>query len=260
MSKTTQTQDIDDNLSKYRPVHLAIIMDGNNRWAKQRGLDQITGHRQGAQKLKKLIEYLDKFPQIKHLTVFAFSSENWKRSATEVNSLMSLFYTFLGKYRQVLIDLDVRLRIIGKRDKFSKKLNKLIAEVETETSKFSRHLVLAVDYGGKWDIANAAKIVAQKVASGTIEAKDVDEDLLGKYIAISDIPPPDLLIRTGGEQRISNFLLWQIAYSEIFIIDDYWPDFNEDLLRKSLNDFWHRSRRFGGSGKGDEYKKVDAQI
>lgn len=246
MSKNSDLQyGVSKNTAK--PVHLAIIMDGNNRWAKHKGLDQISGHREGALKLRKLIEYLDKFPQIKHLTVFAFSSENWKRSAAEVNSLMSLFYSFLKKYKHILLERKVRLRVIGKRNKFSNRLNNLIVKVEEETINFTRQLVLAVDYGGRWDIVNAAKAVIDKVERGELTSDQINEETFGQHIAISDIPAPDLLIRTGGEQRISNFLLWQIAYSELYITEEYWPDFDESLLRKALEDFWGRNRRYGGN-------------
>ena len=249
---------LDEDSNSHKPVHLAIIMDGNNRWAKRRGLRQISGHQEGAQKLRKLIEYIDKFPQIQNLTVFAFSSENWRRSAEEVNSLMSLFYSFLKKYKNILLERNVRLRIIGKRDKFSNRLNKLISEVEIETQNLSRHLVLAVDYGGRWDITNAAKILAEKVAKGELVAADIDETTIGKYMALSDLPAPDLLIRTGGEQRISNFLLWQLAYTEIFITETYWPDFSEELLREALTAYWYRNRRFGGKGPGAQDKTNDS--
>jgi len=252
MSNPANQSHQDDRNTK--PVHLAIIMDGNTRWAKRKGLEQISGHQEGALKLRKLIEYLDKFPQIAYLTVFAFSSENWKRSATEVNSLMQLFYTFLKKYKNILIERQIRMRVIGKRNQFKKRLLQLIEEVEQETIHFDRHLVLAVDYGGKWDIANATKKIAAKVKTGAINIEDVDEDLVDKHTAIADIPAPDLLIRTGGEQRISNFLLWQIAYTEFFFTDTYWPDFNEELLREALNTYWGRNRRFGKSGIGNEYQ------
>ncbi len=238
-------------------VHVAIIMDGNNRWAKQRDLPGISGHRAGADKLKNLLESFTQFPQIKILTVFAFSSENWSRSKQEVGALMSLFYTSLKTYRKLLIKNDIQLRVIGDRTRFSERLKKLINAVEKDTQDGKFVLNIAADYGGRWDMAMAAKQMSQQVLDGNLKVEDINEQELGKYLQLSDLPDPDLLIRTGGDIRISNFMLWQLAYAEIYFANCYWPDFDVHWMKKALDVYYERNRRYGGSGEGEEYQIVN---
>lgn len=224
--------------------HVAIIMDGNNRWAHDRGLPPLSGHNAGADRLKEILECCHN-EDIEVLTVFAFSSENWKRPKQEVGGLMSLFASSLRRYRKQLVENDVSLRVIGRRDRFSDRLNKLITEVEKLTSGGSRTLVIAADYGGQWDIAQAARGLAEEVVAGKISLDQIDEKSLAEHICLSDLPPLDLLIRTGAETRVSNFLLWQLSYSELFFTPCYWPDFDRHWFQKAIQEFYSRQRRFG---------------
>ena len=224
--------------------HLAIIMDGNNRWAKERGLNGVAGHEQGVEQIRILLEACQKH-NIEVLTLFAFSSENWNRPAVEVRALMSLFASYLKNEAHKLAKSDVRLRVIGRRDQFSNRLRKLIDDAEHTTRKGSRTLVLAVDYGGQWDIAQAAQSLAEEVAAGKLQPAEVTEEKLQERISLSDLPAPDLCIRTAGEHRVSNFLLWQLAYSEFYFADCYWPDFDRVALDEAVSDYYSRQRRFG---------------
>jgi undecaprenyl diphosphate synthase len=224
--------------------HVAIIMDGNNRWARDRGLPPLSGHQAGADRLKETLKAA-KEEGIEVITVFAFSSENWKRSKQEVGGLMSLFASSLRRYRKQLLDDDVELRVIGRRDRFSDRLNKLIAQVESQTAGGSYKLVIAADYGGQWDIVQAARSMAEAVAAGEIKPTDIDEERFSKAICLSDLPPVDLLIRTGAETRISNFLLWQLSYAELYFSQCYWPDFDTSWFKKAIREFYRRQRRFG---------------
>lgn len=224
--------------------HVAVIMDGNNRWARDRGLPSLSGHQAGADRLKEIIECC-KSEDIEVLTVFAFSSENWKRSKQEVGGLMSLFASSLRRYRKELIENDVRLRVIGRRDNFSDRLNKLITQVERQTAGGSRVLVIAADYGGQWDIVQAARTMAEEVAAGKITPDEITEERFGEAICLSDLPPLDLLIRTGAETRVSNFLLWQLSYAELFFTQCFWPDFDKHWFQKATREFHRRQRRFG---------------
>lgn len=226
--------------------HVAMIMDGNNRWAREHGLKGIAGHKAGAERLQAVVEACEGH-DIEVLTVFAFSSENWSRPRQEVKGLMSLFAASLRRYRKELKQRDVSLRVIGRRDRFSKSLQKLIREVEEHTSEGKRTLVVAADYGGRWDITNAALAVAEKISSGDLEKASVDESVLSAYLCLSDLPDVDLLIRTGAEKRISNFLLWQLSYAELFFADCYWPDFDNAWFDKAVAEFYTRQRRFGNN-------------
>ncbi len=235
--------DTDSNPSEI-PQHVAIIMDGNNRWARARNLKGIAGHQAGADRLEDVMRgCLER--DIRVLTVFAFSSENWARSKQEVKALMSLFASTLKRYSTVLKQEDVALRVIGRRDRFSPHLQKLIDEVEQETACGTYTLVVAADYGGRWDIAQACQAIAAMAYARELRVDAVDEELLSSYCALADLPPVDLLIRTGAEYRISNFLLWQISYSELYFANCYWPDFDGAWLRKALKDYARRQRRFG---------------
>ena len=231
--------------------HIAIIMDGNNRWARDRGLPSIAGHQAGADRLREVLGAA-KEEGVEVVTVFAFSSENWKRSKQEVGGLMSLFASSLRRYRKQLIDDGVELRVIGRRDRFSARLNKLINEVENQTSGASRKLVVAADYGGQWDISQAAQSLAEQVAAGEIKPEEINEESIAEKLCLSDLPPVDLLIRTGAETRISNFLLWQISYAELYFSQCYWPDFDTQWLHKAVREFHRRQRRFGTNPATEE--------
>lgn len=224
--------------------HVAIIMDGNNRWARQHKVKGLAGHHAGAERLREVVDAC-KTKNIQVLTVFAFSSENWRRPKAEVKGLMSLFTASLKRYKTELKEQNVALKVIGRRDRFSSGLQKLISNVEAHTADGERTLVVAADYGGKWDMANAAKCLAEQVSAGRIAAADINEELLARHLSMANLPPVDLLIRTGAESRISNFLLWQIAYAELYFANCYWPDFDEAEFNKALEEFYSRQRRFG---------------
>ncbi|CAA0115619.1 Ditrans,polycis-undecaprenyl-diphosphate synthase ((2E,6E)-farnesyl-diphosphate specific) [BD1-7 clade bacterium] len=228
------------------PQHLAIVMDGNGRWAKKRRLPAAAGHKAGVETVRKVLRASRELG-IKHLTLFAFSSENWRRPELEVRALMSLFSSYLDNEIEELASEAVRVRFIGRRDRFSKSLLKKIEFAESETASNSAFtLTLAVDYGGQWDIANAARQLASEVAAGTLAVNDIDEDRLDALVSLSDLPAPDLMIRTSGEHRISNYLLWQLAYSEFYFTDVLWPDFGRDDLVAAIQDYTTRDRRYGG--------------
>jgi len=226
------------------PKHVAIIMDGNNRWAKDRNLPGVQGHQAGAERLKDVLQGCLEL-DVEVLTVFAFSSENWSRSKQEVGGLMSLFASVLKRYKKELKKQDISLRVIGRRDRFSERLQKLIKETEQETAGGKYTLVVAADYGGRWDIAEVAKQLAKQAVAGELDPDAINEDLLGEQCCLADLPPVDLLIRTGAEYRISNFLLWQVSYAEFYFANCYWPDFDRNWLKKALNDYKQRQRRFG---------------
>jgi undecaprenyl diphosphate synthase len=219
-------------------------MDGNGRWARQRGLPSLSGHKQGVERVRGIMEAC-KDAGIEVLTLFAFSSENWKRPGKEVSGLMSLFSTYLKKETAKLKDEGIRLRVIGSREKLPAQLVKLIEYAETETAGGEMSLVLAVDYGGRWDIAQASKRIAEKVSAGELAPEDINEAQISDHLCIAELPEPDLLIRTSGELRISNFLLWQCAYTEFYFTDVYWPDFDEQVLGEAIEDYYSRQRRYG---------------
>jgi undecaprenyl diphosphate synthase len=241
--------------------HLAIIMDGNRRWAHSHGFDVLKGHHQGADTLEAISRAaIDQ--KIEWLTVFAFSSENWQRPATEVKGLMSLMKRFILKRSKELIDNNIRLRIIGRRDRFSDDLQDAIDEVE-KSSAFNKglNLTLALDYGGRQDLTAAAAQIAYEVESGLLKANQVNDDLLKSRLSTRVLPPVDLLIRTGGEQRISNFLLWDLSYAEFYFSDRYWPEFNSQDMAMAISDYIKRERRFGGdSGKIHQLHMVKSDL
>lgn len=227
------------------PRHVAVIMDGNNRWAKQRGLPGNEGHAAGERALRDIVEVAAR-AKVEVLTVFAFSSENWRRPPLEVAALMSLFLMALQVRVQELDRARIRLRFIGDRSAFSPELQAGMAESEAKTAGHSRMtLVIAVNYGGQWDVAQAARRLAQEVVDGRLAVADIDAERLGARVEMADLPPVDLLIRTGGELRVSNFVLWQAAYAEYYFSDALWPDFGHDQLHAALADFASRQRRFG---------------
>ncbi len=228
-----------------QPRHIAIVMDGNGRWAKQRHRPRSFGHRAGQKSVRAAIEFCLK-RGIEALTLFAFSSENWQRPPTEVGALMELFLKALNREVDELHGHGVRIRFIGELPAFAPALRERMQAAMAKTDA-NRKLALniAVNYGGRWDIANAARQAAVAVARGELTIDDIDENRLGQFFCLADLPPPDLFIRTGGEQRISNFLLWQLAYSELVFSNVLWPDFDSACLQRALDDFAQRERRFG---------------
>lgn len=229
------------------PKHIAIIMDGNSRWAKARGLPTKAGHRRGAESAREVVHSCIR-RKIPYLTLFAFSSENWMRPAKEVQSLMALFLSVLNRSEiRQFHEENVRLKFVGKRTDFSRKLQERMADVEALTANNTgTTVIVAADYGGRWDIAQATRKLAALVEAGELKAADIDEELLHRYTSLSEFPDPDLCIRTGGNNRISNFLLWQFAYTELYFTDCYWPDFDEAEFARAIDDFTQRQRRFGG--------------
>ena len=228
------------------PRHLAVIMDGNGRWAQQRHRPRLVGHRAGARAVKRCVEFcLDR--GIEALTLFAFSSENWNRPAEEVGGLMKLFVGALEREVDELHRLGARLRFIGARDRFDAPLLARMQAAEALTAGNSRlHLNIAASYGGRQEIAAAARALAEEVAAGRLRPDQIDEAALDARMALAGLPAPDLFIRTGGELRISNFLLWQLAYTELWFTDALWPDFGRDDLAAALAEYARRRRRFGG--------------
>jgi len=244
-STDVSSPDIGEETSGLLPKHVAIIMDGNNRWAKQRGLMGAEGHRQGAKAVRATVRHCARL-NIKALTVFAFSSENWRRPAAEVELLMQLFMEALRDEIDELNDNRVRLQFIGDLSAFSPQLRQRMEEGMALTAQnHGLHFNIAVNYGGRWDIAQAAKRVATQVVSGELSLNDIDEHVIDQYISLSDQPAVDLCIRTSGEERISNFLLWQIAYSEFYFAPCLWPDFDEAELLLAIEHYKGRQRRFG---------------
>ncbi|WP_417545957.1 polyprenyl diphosphate synthase [Marinobacter sp.] len=228
-----------------RPRHVAIIMDGNNRWAKARRLKGVAGHKAGVDAVKSVVETCAR-EGVEVLTLFAFSSENWRRPKDEVSALMKLFVFALEREVRKLHRNDICLRIIGDRSEFSATLQELMAKAEELTCNNTRMtLVIAANYGGHWDIAQAARQLAGQVKAGQLQPSDITDDLIQQHLSIGDLPMPDLMIRTAGEQRISNFMLWHLAYTELYFSPVFWPDFKEDEMRKALQAYAGRQRRFG---------------
>lgn len=230
------------------PHHIAIVMDGNGRWAAARGEPRTAGHRAGLEPVRMTIRECSRLG-IEALTLFAFSSENWRRPEAEVATLMGLFMDALDREVTELHGNKVRLRIIGNRQRLSVRLQQRIAEAEALTAaNTGLKLQVAVSYGGRWDVVEAAKRLAAAAASGAIRASDIDEERFARELQLSDLPDPDLFIRTGGDHRVSNFLLWNIAYAELFFTGVLWPDFSLTEFGEALEDFAGRERRFGLTG------------
>ncbi len=227
------------------PHHVAIIMDGNGRWAKARSQARHAGHRAGVKSVRETVESAAK-RGVKYLTLFAFSSENWQRPQAEVSRLMSLFLEALQREVDDLHRNNVRLRFVGARAQLKPKLQRKIEAAERQTSQNNGlTLIVAVAYGGRWDIVNAARRLATKVTGGELSIEDIGDDAFARELALSGVPDPDLLIRTGGEQRISNFLLWNLAYSELYFCDCLWPDFREREFDEAMIFYGMRQRRYG---------------
>lgn len=239
------------------PRHVAIIMDGNNRWAKKRFMPGVAGHKAGVDAVRAVIE-VSAQAGVEVLTLFAFSSENWQRPAEEVSALMDLFFKALRREARRLNENNISLRIIGDRSRFHPKLQAAMREAELATAGHGRFILqIAANYGGQWDIAQAAQRLAREVQAGHLCPEDITPQLLQACLATGDLPLPDLCIRTGGERRISNFLLWQLAYAELYFSDLFWPDFKHDAMRNALADFASRQRRFG---KTSEQVEAGARV
>ncbi len=227
------------------PQHVAIIMDGNGRWAQQRGRPRLFGHQAGARRIREIVNACPDLG-VKYLTIFAFSTENWKRTQTEVSGLMSLFRRYIQKEAQDLHDEGVRVRFIGDRVRLEPKLVKLMDELEELTEGNDLvHLTIALNYGGRDEVARATKRLAQEVAAGRLDPDTVDSETLARFLDTCVLPDPDLVIRTSGEARISNFLLWQSAYAEYEFIETLWPDFTKDIFGEIIARYGGRERRFG---------------
>jgi undecaprenyl diphosphate synthase len=229
------------------PVHVAIIMDGNGRWAKARGLPRIAGHKRGAEAVRRTITGAAELG-IQYLTLYGFSSENWKRPAAEVDDLMGLLRFYLVNEIEELHEKDVRLRVIGQRSRLQTDIVRLIEGAERRTAGNRRlNLTVALSYGGRAEIAEGARRIAEEVRAGRLDPAQVDETRFGRYLYTSDMPDPDLLIRTSGEKRISNFLLWQCAYAELVFLERLWPDFTRDDLEFAITEYHGRERRYGAA-------------
>lgn len=230
------------------PRHVAVIMDGNNRWAKRRLLPGVAGHKAGVDAVRAVIEVCAE-AGVEVLTLFAFSSENWQRPADEVGALMELFMSALRREARKLNENHISLRIIGDRSRFHPELQAAMLEAEEMTAGSGRFVLqVAANYGGQWDILQAAQRLAREAQDGRLNPDEITPAIFQRHLATGDLPLPDLCIRTGGERRISNFLLWQLAYAELYFSDLFWPDFKHQAMRNALADFAKRQRRFGKTG------------
>ena len=230
---------------EHTPQHIAIIMDGNGRWAKERGQPRSAGHRKGAEALKALLGHCGAIG-VRYLTLYAFSSENWNRPQDEVSDLMGLLGYYLEKQASLLIENQIRLRVIGDLSRVAPKLREQIEQMIARTAAHEKlHLTIALSYGSRQEITHAAQQLAQRVAEGTLKLSEITEASITNALYTHDLPDPDLLIRTGGEQRLSNFLLWQNAYAELYFTPTYWPDFTGDDLNNAIACYHGRERRYG---------------
>ncbi len=230
---------------KYIPTHIAIIMDGNGRWAKSKNLERVEGHREGVTAVRRTVEAADD-AGVKYLTLYAFSTENWNRPSEEVDALMELMVYAITKEVESLKKNGVRLTVIGDVNRLPEKTRTVLNDcVEQTSTGKGLNMVLALSYSSRWEITNAVRNMVSDVENGTLQVKDITEDTVSDYLTTKSIPDPDLLIRTGGELRISNFLLWQSAYTELYFTETYWPDFGKDELYKAILDYNNRERRFG---------------
>lgn len=231
------------------PKHVAVIMDGNGRWAKSQGKPRVFGHRAGVNAVRETVTTAAKLG-IKALTLFAFSSENWRRPEDEVGVLMELFMTVLNREVKKLHKNNIKFRVIGEKNAFSQKLQEKIEQAEKLTENNSGLVLnIAANYGGKWDILQAAKKLAQKVEDGELKTSEITDEVFAEALEMSDLPEVDLMIRTSDERRISNFILWQMAYAELYFTPEFWPDFGEKGFLKAMAWFVDRERRFGCTGE-----------
>lgn len=239
------------------PAHIAIIMDGNGRWAQTKGNVRIFGHKAGVESVRDITESCAQLG-VKHLTLYAFSTENWNRPSVEVNGLMKILVNSLKNEAERLNENNIKFVTIGQIERLPEKCQKQIDEVTQLTQNNDRlQLCLALSYSGRWDITEAVKKISKQVKAGTLDPKDVDDQLISSQLSTAEVPDPDLIIRTSGEYRISNFLLWQLAYSELYITKTFWPDFRRDELYEAIKSYQQRDRRYGGVKNG--YSKSVAQ-
>lgn len=238
-------ENVKDIVKETNLQHIAIIMDGNRRWAKKRMLPSAAGHKKGVEALRATLKACAKF-NVKYLTVYAFSTENWNREKEEVEFLMSLLAKTIVKEVPEFIENDIKLKFIGDRNSLNKDIVDILEFGEKETANCKTlNLQIAFNYGSRLELANAVKTICEKVKKGEMAVGEITEDVISKNLYTADIPDPDLLIRTGGEKRISNYLLWQCAYSEIYVTDIFWPEFDENALAEAIVEFKTRNRRFG---------------
>jgi undecaprenyl diphosphate synthase len=227
------------------PFHVAIIMDGNGRWAKVRGEDRVKGHQEGAVSVRKVVEAAATI-ELKYLTLYTFSTENWNRPDTEVQALMTLLVSTIHRETPDLMKNNIRLLAIGDLERLEENVWQALQDcIDLTSGNTGTTLVLALSYSARWELVNAVKCLVDEVNAGSISREDITEEVFARYLTTHGIPDPDLLIRTGGEKRISNFLLWQLSYSELYFTDIYWPDFREDELYKAILYYQQRERRFG---------------
>jgi undecaprenyl diphosphate synthase len=239
-----------------KPRHIAVIMDGNGRWAKRRGLPRVAGHRRGVEVVKRMVPICGR-QGIPYLTLFAFSSENWKRPSKEVRLLIELLTATLENEMRRLHEHKVRLRVIGDLSRFPDRLQRKIDEAEELTrNNKALNLTIAVNYGGRWDLTQAMRSIGELIQAGELAPEAVSPAMIESHLCTSDLPEPDLFIRTGGEKRVSNFLLWQLAYTELYFTETYWPDFDEQCLSRALQSFAGRERRYGQTG--EQIKELQA--
>lgn len=242
---TAEKEKITDIVKQTGLKHIAIIMDGNRRWARENNLPSAVGHKKGVDSLKNAVQSCHKFG-VKYLTVYAFSTENWNRKPEEVNFLMELLANTIKNELKELHENEVVIKFIGDLDKLNKKLQKILVDaVEKTKNNNGVNLQIAFNYGSRDEMLNAVKNISKKVLNNEISLNEISENTISNELYTKNIPDPDLLIRTGGEMRVSNYLLWQIAYSELLVIPQYWPDFNEDSMSDAILEFKHRQRRFG---------------
>lgn len=246
-----------DKIEKKKvPAHIALIMDGNGRWAKSKNLDRSEGHKEGVISVRKIVEAATN-AGVKNLTVYAFSTENWNRPEEEVNALMDLMVYAIVKETPDLLKNGVRLKCIGDTQRLPERTRKTLFEcIDNTASSEKITLILALSYSSKWEITKAVKDIVKDVREGLLEESEINEDTLNTYLSTKDIPHPDLLIRTGGEQRISNFLLWQAAYSELYFTETFWPDFREEEFYQAILDYQGRERRFGKTSEQIESENL----
>ena len=240
-----ETENIQEIVKKTDLRHIAIIMDGNRRWAKEKMLPSAAGHKKGVDALRTATKSCKKFG-VKYLTVYAFSTENWNRDKEEVSFLMELLAKTIKSEVPIFVENDIKLTFIGDRTPLKPELIKILEYGENETKNGkSLNLQIAFNYGARMEITNAVKRICEQIEDGNIDINDITEDMISRNLYTANMPDPDLLIRTGGEKRISNYLLWQSAYSEIYVTDTYWPDFDENAMANAIIDFKNRQRRFG---------------
>jgi undecaprenyl diphosphate synthase len=235
------------------PRHVALIMDGNGRWAQERGLSRIEGHREGAQSVRAVLRAASQ-AGVEFITVYAFSTENWKRPPQEVDGLMKLLISSLETYEQELHENQIRLCVMGQFDRLPLPVRTRLKKTIDATAHYTGHtFIIALSYGSRTEIAEAARTIAEKVEAGKLKVKEISEQTIADHLYLPDVPDPELMIRTSGELRLSNFLLWQLSYSEFYITDTYWPDFREQQFFEALEAFNRRDRRYGEvKGKGDD--------